>query len=76
MTLTLRELRAASTWAEQHVRTVHNGELPYADIALRHVSSGTGIGERTVVMCEACERISGKAGNAANYSDVTDYDAW
>jgi hypothetical protein len=70
--LTAQELCDAAAWVSAHVSTVHAGVLPNADITLRSLDGG-GIGLRTVVMCEACERI--KVSNN-NFHDVTDYDAW
>lgn len=72
MTLTVIELRAAAAWMEQHVKDVHAGNLPFADI--RFIQSfGSGIGVSTHVLCEACDRVKV---SAANYHDVTDYEAW
>ncbi len=70
ITLTLKELTAAATWAENHVRTIHNGELPYSDIKILRLD-GSIVG-RAVVLCEACDRV--RVSNA-NHHDVTDYDA-
>ncbi len=70
--VTLRELRAALAWVEEHVQEEHAGKLEYADISIRHLDS-CGIGQRTIVTCEACERNGVKN---ANHRDVTDYDAW
>jgi hypothetical protein len=70
VTLTLKELRAAAAWAEEHVLTVHNGELPYAD--LRIFSLPGSLTGRTVVLCEMCDRA--RVTNV-NHHDVTDYDA-
>ena len=71
LTLTVRELAAAAAWAQEHVKTVHTGELPYADLSLRRLSSNGVIG-RTVILCEACDRVRV---SDANHHDVTDYDA-
>ncbi len=71
ITLTLRELSAAAAWAEDHVRTVHNGELPYADLRIFSIPAG-GVTLRSVVLCEMCDRV--RVSNA-NHHDVTDYDA-
>lgn len=71
LTLTLRELRAAAAWAEDHVRTFHAGELPYADLSLRRLPSN-GIVGRTIILCEACDRV---LVSNTNHHDVTDYDA-
>ena len=72
ITVTVRELRDAATWAETHVRVVHSGELPNADLRILNVPSA-GIGARTIVLCEACDRV--RVSNA-NHHDVTDYDCW
>lgn len=72
MTLTLLELRNAAAWAEQHVREVHAGDLPFADI--RFIQSyGSGIGVTTHVLCEACDRVKVAR---CNHHDVTDHEAW
>lgn len=71
ITLTLNELRAATTWAEKHVKTVHTGELPYAELRIFHLPSN-GIVARAVVLCEACDRVRV---SDANHHDITDYDA-
>jgi hypothetical protein len=70
ITLTLNELRDATAWAEDHVRTVHGGELPYAD--LRFFKLPGSLTGSTVILCEACDRV--RVSNA-NHHDVTDYDA-
>ena len=70
VTLTLRELRDATAWAEEHVRTVHDGALPYADLRIFKLP-GSIVGQ-TVVLCEMCDRV--RVTNA-NHHDVTDYDA-
>jgi hypothetical protein len=69
--LTLNELRAAAAWAEKHVKTVHAGELPYADIRVFHLPTN-GIISRAVVLCEACDRVRV---SDTNHHDVTDYNA-
>lgn len=71
--LTPKEIQAVAVWVEEHVRVAHGGEILYADIAIRHVEGRSGIGDRTVVTCEACEKV--KVRNE-NHHDVTDYDAW
>lgn len=71
ITLTANELRTAAAWADEHVRTVHAGELPYADLKLFRLPSN-GIIDRTVVLCEACDRVRV---SDKNHHDVTDYDA-
>lgn len=70
--LTARELRDASVWAEDHVRRVHASDLPNADIHIFHLPAA-GVGARTVVLCDACDRV--RVSNA-NYHDVTDYSSW
>jgi len=71
--LTPREVQRIAEWVEEHVREVHKDKLPFgAQIAVRNLE-GSGIGQRTVVMCEACEQL--KVTNA-NHEDVTDYDVW
>jgi hypothetical protein len=70
ITLTLKELVAAAAWAKAHVRTVHDGKLPYSDIKLLRLD-GSLVG-RAVVLCEACDRVRV---SDANHHDVTDYDA-
>jgi len=70
LTLTLKELSAAAAWAEDHVRTVHDGKLPYADLRLFKLPGS--ITGSTVILCEACDRV--RVSNA-NHHDVTDYDA-
>jgi hypothetical protein len=72
ITLTVRELRDAAAWAEVHVRDIHCGELLNADLKIFHVASA-GIGSRTVILCEACDRI--RVSNA-NHRDITDYECW
>lgn len=71
--ITLKELLAAAKWAEQHAATVHSGAMPYADISIRCLPGS--ITGRTIVMCEQCDRVPGKAGASVNHHDVTDYDA-
>jgi hypothetical protein len=71
VTIALQELRAAASWAEEHARTVHDGELPYSDIRIFRISAG-GIVVRVVVLCEACDRVRV---SDDNHHDVTDYDA-
>src|SRR5262249_49008672 len=70
--VTASELRDASAWAEEHVRTVHAGDLPNADLRIFHIPAA-GIGGRTVVLCEACDRVRV---SDANHRDVTDYSCW
>lgn len=70
VTLTLKELAAAAAWAEDHAKTVHGGELPYADLRIFKLP-GSIVGQ-TVVLCEACDRV--RVSNK-NHHDVTDYDA-
>jgi hypothetical protein len=71
ITLTLKELRSAAVWAEDHVRNAHAGELPYADIRIFRIDS-PGVAGRAIVLCEMCD--SARVSNA-NHHDVTDYDA-
>jgi len=68
--LTVKEITQASQWANEHNQTVHDGKLEWADIHIRNLPEGHIVG-RTVVICEACERI--KVRNA-NFLDITDYD--
>jgi len=70
--LTPKEVQRIATWVEEHVREVHDGKLDYATVAVRNLE-GSGIGSRTVVTCEACEKIQVRN---VNHEDVTDYDAW
>jgi len=71
ITLTVNELRAAAAWAEEHVRSAHADGLPCADLRLFHLPSNGVIG-RTIVLCEACDRVRVAD---KNHHDVTDYDA-
>lgn len=70
--LTLRELRDATAWAEDHVRVVHAGDLPNGDLRIFSIPTA-GIGMRQVVLCEACDRV--RVANA-NHHDVTDFSCW
>lgn len=72
ITLTVRELRGASAWANAHVHDVHAGDLPNADLRVFLIPVG-GIGKRVVVLCEACDRVRV---SDKNHRDVTDYDCW
>lgn len=72
VTLTVKEVLDAARWADEHNRKVHNGTLQYADISVRNLE-GVGIGVRTIVTCEFCDRM--KVRNE-NDHDVTDYGAW
>lgn len=67
--LTVKEITDAARWANEHNATVHDGKLEWADITIRRLD-GSIVG-RTVVMCEACERV--KVRNE-NFHDITDYD--
>jgi hypothetical protein len=70
--LTPKEIKAAAAWVESHNRDVHEGSIDVAEFAIRSLG-GSGIGSRTVVTCEACERV--KVRNE-NHHDVTDYASW
>lgn len=72
VSLTIKEFDRAFTWAKEHNRAVHNDELINAEMAIRNIRAG-GIGMRTVVTCEACERV--RVDNR-NRFDVTDFDCW
>lgn len=70
--LTVIEILAAAKWVDDHNRIVHNNLLDCADFAIRNIPAG-GIGVRTVVTCEACDRVKVRD---QNNKDVTDYNAW
>lgn len=72
ITLTVNELRDAAAWAEVHVRDIHGGDLPNADLKILRIPSA-GAGLRTVILCEACDRV--RVSNV-NHRDVTDYESW
>ena len=68
--LTVKEIIRAARWAEEHNYNVHGDKLEWADIHIRNLPDGHIVG-RTVVICEACERV--KVRNT-NFLDITDYD--
>ena len=70
ITVTLRQLNDAVEWARAHVRDKHNSNLTTADFKILEIP-GSSIATRTVVICEACERVRV---SDANHHDITDYD--
>jgi hypothetical protein len=73
--LTINELNDAVAWAREHIAFKHNGELLYANLSIRGFPAG-GIGQRTVITCEICDSVVGRAGHSDHNYDVTDYDSW